>query len=213
MSTNKQDIINALQKSCIARQYNLKGMVKMTGYQNTAFLQGYKQSRQAVKFSVKKQVEGNGLKYDDYFRQDSYHEAIEHVYKAIEEQKVCYIPGLQRIISGKKVYPLKAFLCKIARYKYYDNFRRKNALPLISLDSEEMQSIEYQPSLRQSRVDTLQNIEFSLYCSTHFNDRDRKIIRLLIEQYSTKEIAKEVELSPSQVNRIKQRIGAEVLNS
>ena len=171
------------------------------------------QTRLTVKWSVKKMIEGEGMKYDDAYRQDSYHSALEKAQRDILAGKVIYIPGSQIIITKKGYIPFRAYLCKLARYAYYDNFRRKNELPTIRLSEDNTEYIEYNMSLRRNGQDILQDKEFKLYVSQSFTEKHREIIRLLIEGYSSIEIAKKAGITPQWVRVLKKRIGHEIMKS
>ena len=176
----------------------------MNKYQEKAIADSLEKYRKVVKYSVKKGIEGNGIRYDDHLRQEAYSEAMYSLIKQIKEGKVIFIAGQELIVSGNKYYSLAGILCKLSRQAYYRLFNRKSNRQVISLDSEEGQTVyQAQDNYRAvtGRNVKQENALFRQFCKHTLSELDNQIVAMYLEGYNSRQIAGEVKKDKSTVNR------------
>lgn len=174
-----------------------------------------KELRRIVKWSVKKGIEGAGLQFCDYLRQDSYHEAIYKLLKQVEQEQGIYITGLKIWIINNKPYPLKAYLCKLARNCYYDLLRKESRAPVIDLDNPETQSYIEQDCYKtaQGKQNSLADAEFRLLLKLSYTEQDRTLVTMFLEGYNQKQIAGELQIKQPAVSKRLKKIAHSIASA
>ena len=177
---------------------------ELTKYQEVALTEGMGKYRKVVHNSVKKGIEGNGIRFDIHLRQEAYSEAYFRILRGIKTGNLIYIPGFAMVIHGSKKYPLRALLCKIARREYYRLIKKNNTKQVISLDSDDIQEvIKEQDNYKavQGRTEKIENALFRQFCSHVLDETDNLIIEYHLQGYTTRQIAGELKSSAPTISR------------
>jgi len=166
--------------------------------------------RKSVKFSVKKNIEGKGLTYDDEIRKDCHQDMILDILVKYRkgEYKIQYNPQSGKIYIKSKSFAgeLKPFACSVARGKYWNYLKKNNKIPVIDIEQEGVHEYVEKDYLRNPSSVAIENIWFTLYLRTSYTARQRQVVRKLLDGYNQTEIARHYKISQPAIHKTVKQI-------
>jgi len=151
-----------------------------------------------VKWSIRKNVEGNGFHFREEIAEDAIQESILYLYQNIEE---IFTDQTKKGHKRENTVPEYAYIARYARHRYTDYMRRtskEQALTSILGDDYEDGTYTGYTEEEYSLAEYMEDF------ATRLTSRDYGIVRHLIDGYTQAEVAELFNLSRVHVARIKQ---------